>query len=592
MEGAKLEISGGKKSGNNSPTATYKALTEKDMEEDTVARPKSLVKVKTESPEADGADEKMLPKEDAKLTTNSNVEIGNVKVSSPNEKQNGDAKLDIGDLKPAFVGLTKEELMKYANDPFWVRLRMFLFVTFWILWAAMLVGAVLIIYAAPKCPAPEPRPWWEQGPLTEVPSDINLETLKSEKLAGFKGFILPWTEDTYSNTISDTHQIVKLLQAAKANDTKIIVEVDPSTSQSWFEQSESKDPVFDNYYIWKKPKDGSAEDKPEPPNNWKKVHTNESSWVYSSKRKEFYYAPLSKPLLNFRNQNVTNEFVKVIKLFADKGAAGFVLKNVAWLLADTKFEDEAINNNPKLGNFGMMDYDFYTHTKTENLPELGSLLGKWRKAVKNLTLSGPFMVKEELHNVNSYRDEKQSLMVDLPVQGHVLSKQSINVSDLVNSLNISFNADNVAWPLWKVNATAVPTDAMHLVTYLLPGVPLIPYTDGVNAELTKLRDTSKSIMWGNTTYWAVANKTVFTFLREIVGSPGILVSLNPTDERVEVDFAKDIPPLSKLEEVTVLSYSSSYNETEFMKKNAKKKASNVPLSPKSTLVLLYVPPKD
>lgn len=173
-----------------------------------------------------------------------------------------------GDLKPAFVGLTKEELMKYANDPFWVRLRMFLFVTFWILWAAMLVGAVLIIYAAPKCPAPEPRPWWEQGPLTEVPADINLETLKSEKLAGFKGFILPWTEDTYLNTISDTHQIVKLLQAAKANDTKIIVEVDPSTSQSWFDQSESKDPVFDNYYIWKKPKDGSAEDKPEPPNNW------------------------------------------------------------------------------------------------------------------------------------------------------------------------------------------------------------------------------------------------------------------------------------------------------------------------------------
>lgn len=51
-----------------------------------------------------------------------------------------------------------------------------------------------------------------------------------------------------------------------------------------------------------------------------------------------------------------------------------------------------------------------------------------------------------------------------------------------------------------------------------------------------------------------------------MGSPGILVSLNPTDERVEVDFAKDIPPLSKLEEVTILSYSSSYNETEFMKK--------------------------
>jgi solute carrier family 3 protein 2 len=54
------------------------------------------------------------------------------------------------------VGLTKEELMKYANDPFWVRLRWFLFITFWILWGMMLLGAVMIILAAPKC-SPHPR---------------------------------------------------------------------------------------------------------------------------------------------------------------------------------------------------------------------------------------------------------------------------------------------------------------------------------------------------------------------------------------------------------------------------------------------------
>lgn len=55
--------------------------------------------------------------------------------------------------------MDKEELLKYANDPFWVRLRWFLFITFWVLWAAMLVGAIMIIYAAPKCDPPPPRTW-------------------------------------------------------------------------------------------------------------------------------------------------------------------------------------------------------------------------------------------------------------------------------------------------------------------------------------------------------------------------------------------------------------------------------------------------
>lgn len=67
---------------------------------------------------------------------------------------NGDAKVELGDTgatAPTFVGLGKEELMKYANDPFWIRLRWLLFILFWVLWIAMLVGAVIIIVLAPRC---------------------------------------------------------------------------------------------------------------------------------------------------------------------------------------------------------------------------------------------------------------------------------------------------------------------------------------------------------------------------------------------------------------------------------------------------------
>jgi len=61
-----------------------------------------------------------------------------------------------------FVGLTKEELMKYASDPFWRRLRIVLMVLFVVGWVVMLAAAVAIIVVAPKCP---PRPdldWWQK----------------------------------------------------------------------------------------------------------------------------------------------------------------------------------------------------------------------------------------------------------------------------------------------------------------------------------------------------------------------------------------------------------------------------------------------
>lgn len=58
-----------------------------------------------------------------------------------------------------FTGMTKEELLKYANDPFWQRLRWIFFILFWLLWAAMLAGAVWIILKAPKCSVAKPLPW-------------------------------------------------------------------------------------------------------------------------------------------------------------------------------------------------------------------------------------------------------------------------------------------------------------------------------------------------------------------------------------------------------------------------------------------------
>merc|ERR1711953_76744 len=80
-----------------------------------------------------------------------------------------ETKIDIGkDGKEQYKSLSKEELMKFANDPYWVRLRWILFALFWIIWVAMLVASIVIIINAPKCPSPEPKKWWQKNAMYKV----------------------------------------------------------------------------------------------------------------------------------------------------------------------------------------------------------------------------------------------------------------------------------------------------------------------------------------------------------------------------------------------------------------------------------------
>lgn len=68
----------------------------------------------------------------------------------------------------SFVGLGKDELAKYADDPFYVRLRWVLFILFWIAWVAMLVAAVVIIVLAPKCPHRPDLKWYHKNAAYKV----------------------------------------------------------------------------------------------------------------------------------------------------------------------------------------------------------------------------------------------------------------------------------------------------------------------------------------------------------------------------------------------------------------------------------------
>lgn len=72
-------------------------------------------------------------------------------VSSGVEEKRGEVKVAISGYNGIKIGLNKEELMKYANDPFWIKVRMLSFILFWIVWWATLAGSTVIIFYTPKC---------------------------------------------------------------------------------------------------------------------------------------------------------------------------------------------------------------------------------------------------------------------------------------------------------------------------------------------------------------------------------------------------------------------------------------------------------
>lgn len=102
---------------------------------------------------------------------------------APAGEKNGSVKLKVPDDDVTFTGLSKEELLKVAGTPGWVRTRWVLLVLFWLGWVGMLAGAIAIIVQAPRCkPIPEMN-WWNEGPLYQI-SDVEAF---SDGLKGLEG---------------------------------------------------------------------------------------------------------------------------------------------------------------------------------------------------------------------------------------------------------------------------------------------------------------------------------------------------------------------------------------------------------------------
>ncbi|KAF9796363.1 hypothetical protein SFRURICE_001936 [Spodoptera frugiperda] len=584
--------------------ASYKPIPESDGDFRTS---KSNLSKSKEKISPDGAEEKLLPKEvEAKIVTR--VDMADAKYVVEDHR-NGDAKIELDANKRQFSGLTKEELLKYAEDPFWVNLRWAMFILFWALWLAMLAGAITIIVRAPKCAAPEPKTWFEKGllvdmeesPYAEVEDDLQL--LEHFKVQGV--FVDVPTYDILDENPSALDSFKRFVSMAKSRGIKVIVDLIPNyvpLTHMWFRMSENKTEGYDNYFVWKEGNSFDDAGNRIPPNNW--VSTlNESAWTWSDQRKAYYLHQYdaSLPDLNFNNDEVVKEFDNVLKQWMKAGAAGVRLNKVRQLLVNTTMKDE----QPLTGRGSDLAadhtyYSYWRHTQTTDQPKLMELLQRWAKVVDDAseapgTGSSVFTVNEE-----GGRAELFLLHKNMTYLRPLVSKP-LAIQEDVTATAADINERLGKWP--ALNLRTFPDSQPELVAFelLLPASPILnPHqlekednettTSESLAHFVSMRDDA-SIQHGHYVVAGVparnsSTNTLLAVARWKTGHTGYVALFNPTedDQRANLTAVSSIPD-------TVTPHFMSHavrHYTNYSLHNAEP-ADNLLVPPKSSVVFSYVP---
>lgn len=135
----------------------------------------------------------------------------------------------------------------------------------------------------------------------------------------------------------------ELLVEVHRRKMKLVLDLVPnhtSDQHPWFLESRSSttNPKRD-WYIWKDAKpDGSL------PNNWLSVFGG-SAWEWDGKTQQYYYHGFLKeqPDLNWRNPEVQQAMLDVMRFWLDKGVDGFRVDVLWHLIKDEQLRDNPIN---------------------------------------------------------------------------------------------------------------------------------------------------------------------------------------------------------------------------------------------------------
>nr|XP_002120584.1 4F2 cell-surface antigen heavy chain [Ciona intestinalis] len=230
--------------------------------------------------------------------------------------------------KDRFTGLKKEELLAISNEPKWVRARWVLFILFWLVWIAMLVGAILIVVNAPRC-KPEPVPQWYQDTVV-YEADV------AEFAADFKGMEnhLPYIQSLKSDAVlvsgagdptGNLPGFDDLKKAMEDKSMKLMVDLVIDTlsiSHTYFQTSAVSGCTGNlcDFFIWR------------PNSTDLNQEDSKFQWVYNEARGSNYKASKSDAnlaFINYGNAKASEYAMDLVGSWFNKGIDGVQLRDLA-----------------------------------------------------------------------------------------------------------------------------------------------------------------------------------------------------------------------------------------------------------------------
>lgn len=411
-----------------------------------------------------------------------------------------------------FNGLTKEDLMKYANDPFWVRTRLILFVFFWVGWLAMLVAAIVIIVLAPRCPYKPDLKWYNTDVVYEITprsfmdsdgdgngdlkgvqeqfpylASIGMKTLWIHSLfdSKFKDSGFGLINHTVINPTYGTEaDIVAMVKQFKKDGRHLIADFIPfytHVDHQWFENSRNKREKMDDYYIWADAKTFSS-----LPSEEKKM------WYKDTVRNEYYLATMgeSLPNLNLHNKEVRDELGDILRYWFARGVAGFHINDL----------EHAMTSNVTVSD--------KTKTQREQILEA---LYEWRaiadhysdKPGRERLLFSTVTVTNLNDTLAYYGDEtKKGLNFVAAANLETISKNDpSSIMDTVDTVLDGTSTDWRGWLLGDQDHSRIMSrmdnpkllKALMTLQMLLPGTAFCYYGDEIGMKDTSLSNLTDSL---------------------------------------------------------------------------------------------------
>jgi alpha-glucosidase len=172
----------------------------------------------------------------------------------------------------------------------------------------------------------------------------------------------------------------RLVDACHRRGIKVILDLvlnHSSHQHAWFGASRtSRTGPYAEWYIWRDSPGRTLTGARRPPNNWRSFFGG-SAWTWDETRQQFYlhtFLP-EQPDFNWRNPDVRDALLGVVRAWLDRGVDGFRLD-----VFNVFFKDAALRSNPlRIGGRGAWSWQHHLHDR--NQPELADLLKDLRGLV-------------------------------------------------------------------------------------------------------------------------------------------------------------------------------------------------------------------